>query len=57
MSENLKQGLINCAMAVLFCLAVAILIDRVGIIYSMLDTFRCYRTEAVEEAEFGERDY
>lgn len=49
MSENLKQGLLTFAAAVLFCLAVVLLIDRIDILYRMADALKNCGTGAVTE--------
>lgn len=56
MSENLKQGLITCAAAIMFCLAVAVLLNSTEVIRSMLDALNQDRTEAVREVvyEYGD---
>lgn len=57
MSENLKQGLLTFAAAVLFCIAVALLISRIDVIRTLLEVLEYDRTEAVREVDYENGDY
>lgn len=62
MSENLKQGLLTFAAAVMFCIAVSIMVNRVETVFEMLkaletDRIEAVRIEAVREVMYDSADY